>query len=141
MTTSALQSRIDMGNATGDKKYKATVERMTLEELMSITAPEVLTRGSPLSVADEVHYGNFIRALFDTKGQWEGVQVLVLWADMSPVTCSFAAKVLAEHIAHPVKGQRRKLKSVVLSGANHFVRVSDCLLTSTLMISPIAALG
>lgn len=98
---------------------------MTLEELKSVTAPAILGRiGGIETIPEEVYQANFVRGLFATGGLWPKLKVIALWADMSPVPCPWAAKVLTDMMAcPPVEGQRRDVQLVKLLEANHFVRV------------------
>jgi hypothetical protein len=125
ITTEALISRYDMYKATnGDAKYLRTSLRMSEEKLSTIVCPENLFRmGATLGYLPQVYDSAFRRAVFDTRGLWNHVRVVALWADMSVWSCSLSSKVMADMLASPPREWevRRPVEMIYLQGVNHMV--------------------
>jgi hypothetical protein len=125
ITTEALIGRYDMYEATdGDAKYLRTSSRMSEEELSALVCPENLFRmGSTLGYPPQVYDPTFRRAIFDTRGQWNHVRVVALWADMSVWVCNLSGKVMADMLASPPREEevRRPVDMIYLQGVNHAV--------------------
>lgn len=105
---------------------------MTREEIETTAYPSIISRNPTPYTRTAilgVYRPNAHRAMFDTKGAWPKVKVLLLWADMSILYCPWGAKVLSDALAEPaVEGmQRRDVEIMRLEEANHFVSADDLL--------------
>ncbi|EKM49786.1 uncharacterized protein PHACADRAFT_179168 [Phanerochaete carnosa HHB-10118-sp] len=108
-----------------DPSKRPTIERMSKDELESITDAGVLERSSMklFQASRDVLYPNVLRALVDTQGVWPDVNVLVFWCDESMHDCIWAAKFISDLGRAPsAEGkQKRRIDVERLWGVNHFV--------------------
>lgn len=131
VTATALEQHTNLSETSSgpDSKYSCTLSRMTKEQVAEITYPGVVAR-SPTPVTRttllDVYAPNMQRGLFDTRGTWPNVRVLVLWTDMGLTYCPWGARVLSDMLKEPAgEGeQRRDVNIVQLKDANHFVSTS-----------------
>lgn len=125
ITVPALEQLKNMTDISRDPKYLATTARMGDEDRAAVTWPSGAVR-CPTPLFDSgmraSYRRNLHRAVFDTKGTWAHVKVLMLWADRSVVYCLWAAKQLSDRLNEPAEEeQRRNVRIVKLEDANHFV--------------------
>ncbi|KAI0775395.1 Alpha/Beta hydrolase protein [Irpex lacteus] len=125
--STSIQQRKPMTDISSDPQYKPTRDRRAPAEIEGIMHAPVKYRIGPALVDWKVFMANTRRALFDTRGTWKGVNVLMSYGDMGPWTTQWAARVMTEMLAEP-KGdgeQRRDVKIVCLENANHFLPYDD----------------
>ncbi|THG95362.1 hypothetical protein EW026_g6276 [Hermanssonia centrifuga] len=124
MDIQALESRTNISQTSEPDNMAPTTSRMSVEELQSMTHPEVLERsGGPLMELEPAVYWRVTeRALFETDGVFASVDAVAIWCNMSVAPCVWAARRIAERAeAAKTEGKRgRKVDTVKIDGANHF---------------------
>ena len=126
ITAEALEHRKHRTSVSSTTTFTPTVSRMTPEELNAVIYPAAMAcNPTPfdLPTGSAVYRPNLERAVFDTKGEWQSVEIIMLWADMSDVYCVWSARSMSDLLQEPVpEGQhRRKVRLVKLERANHVV--------------------
>lgn len=126
ITPSALEQRKDMIETSSNPAHTPTTSRMPSADLHAATYPAVFARNPtpmPNALILQIYGQNYRQALFDTKGTWSNVSVLVLWGDMSPMYFPWAVKVMGQDLAVPTRAgeQRRSVRLQKMENATHFV--------------------